>query len=84
MITKTSHVASFDENHDEDDGDDDGDDDDAGDGDDDELRMMNIWLLMIDDAFIDAKYDNFAKRDGRSDGATDTAAYWDAMDASKK
>ena len=41
---------------------------------------------------MDAKFDDFAKRDGwterRTDGATDgrtdTPAYWDAMDASKK
>ena len=42
---------------------------------------------MIDDASMDTKFDGFAKRDGaterRTDGATDTAAYWDAMDASK-
>ena len=37
---------------------------------------------------MDTKYDDFAKRDGatkrRPDEATDTAAYRDAMDASKK
>ena len=42
---------------------------------------------MINDASMDTKFDDFAKRDGpterRSDGATDTAAYRDAMDASK-
>ena len=59
---------------------------------------MYIWLRMIDDASMDAKFDDFAKRDGRTeqrtdrarDGATDgqmeqwteTPAYGDAMDAS--
>ena len=42
---------------------------------------------MIDDASMDTKFDDFAKRDRaterRTDAATDTAAYWDAMDASK-
>ena len=36
-----------------------------------QLGMMNIWLLMIDDASMDTKFDDFAKRDGRTDGATD-------------
>ena len=35
---------------------------------------------MIDDASMDAKCDDFAKRNG----PTDTTAYRDAMDASKK
>ena len=39
---------------------------------------------MIDDASMDTKFDDFAKRDGPTDGRTDTPAYWDAMDASKK
>ena len=45
---------------------------------------------MIDDASMDAKCDDFAKRDGpterRSDGATErqTLAYRDAMNASEK
>ena len=44
-----------------------------------QLRMIDILLLMIDDAAIDTKFDNFAKRDGaterrierRSDGRSD-------------
>ena len=43
---------------------------------------------MIEDACMDTKYDDFAKRDGatkrRPDEATDTAAYRDAMDPSQK
>ena len=42
-------------------------------------RMINIWLRMIDDLSMEAKFHDFAKRDGR----TDIPAYWDAMDASK-
>ena len=45
---------------------------------------MNVWLLTIDNASIDKKFDNFAKREGATERRTDTAAYWDAMDASKK
>ena len=47
-------------------------------------RMIDILLLMIDDASIDTKFDDFAKRDGPTDGPTDTPAHWDAMDAFKK
>ena len=32
---------------------------------------------------MDAKFDDFAKRDGRTDGQMDTPAYTDAIDASK-
>ena len=50
---------------------------------------------MIDDLSMDAKFHDFAERDrqtdqwtdgamdGRSNGWTETLAYWDAMDASK-
>ena len=45
------------------------------------LRVMYVWLRMIDDASMVAKYDDFAKRDGRTerrtDGRTDTPAYRD-------
>ena len=58
-------------------------------------RMINIWLRMIDDHSMDAKFHDLAERDrqterqtdgamdGRSNGRTETLAYWDAMDASK-
>jgi len=47
--------------------------------------------VRIDDAFMDANFGDFAKRDrgtnqqtdGLTDIWTDTLAYWDAMDASK-
>ena len=66
-----------------------------------QLRIINICLLMIEDASMDTKFDDSAKSDGatdrfsrdlangyggtdgRTDGRTDTAAYRDAMDASK-
>ena len=52
-----------------------------------QLRMMYIWLLN-DGASMDAKFDDFAKRDGLTDhlmdGQTEASAYWDAMEASKK
>ena len=38
---------------------------------------------MIDDASMDTKFDDFAKRHGPTLRRTDTAAYRDAMDASK-
>ena len=59
------------------------------------MMMINIWLRMIDDLSMDAKFHDFAERDrqtdqwtdgamdGRSNGWTETLAYWDAMDASK-
>ena len=59
------------------------------------MMMMNIWLRMIDDLSMDAKFHDFAERDrqteqwtdgamdGHSNGWTETLAYWDAMDASK-
>ena len=49
---------------------------------------MSTRSLMIDDASINANFDDFANLDG-PDGPTDrqtdgqTPAYWDAMDASK-
>ena len=43
------------------------------------MVMINVWLRMIDDLSMEAKFHDFAKRDGR----TDIPAYWDAMDASK-
>ena len=39
---------------------------------------------MVDDASMDTKFDDFAKRDRPTLGRTDTAAYKDKMDASKK
>ena len=33
---------------------------------------------MIDDAYMDTKFDDFAKRHGPTQGRTDTAAYRDA------
>ena len=51
-----------------------------------QLRMMYIWFL--NDASMDAKFDDFVKRDGLPeqlmDRQTETPAYWDAMEASKK
>ena len=38
---------------------------------------------MIDDTSMDTKFDDFAKRHGPIPLRTDTAAYRDAMDASK-
>ena len=38
---------------------------------------------MIDDASMDTKFDDFAKRERPTLGTTDTAAHRDAMDASK-
>ena len=38
---------------------------------------------MINDASMDTKFDDFAKRHGPTLRRTDTAAYRDAMDASK-
>ena len=38
---------------------------------------------MIDDASMETKFDNFANHDGPTQGQTFTAAYRDAMDASK-
>ena len=39
---------------------------------------------MIDDASMDTKFHDFAKHYGPTPGRTDTAAYRDAIDASKK
>ena len=39
---------------------------------------------MIDDVSMDTKLDDFAKSHGPTRGTTDTVAYRDAMDASKK
>ena len=38
---------------------------------------------MIDDASMDAKFDDFAEHYQSTPGRTDTAAYRDAIDASK-
>ena len=38
---------------------------------------------MVDDASMDTKFDDFAKRHGPTQGQTYTAAYRVAMDASK-
>ena len=35
------------------------------------LKVMYIRLRTIDDAFMEAKFDDFAKRDGRTKGPTD-------------
>ena len=40
-------------------------------------RMIDIRLRVINDLSMDS-IDDFVKRDGRSDGRTDTPAYWDA------
>ena len=68
--------------YDDDNGDDDdNDDDDFDDFDDvDADEMMYIWSLKIDDAFINAKSDDFAKLDERTerltDAATDGQMHW--------
>ena len=66
---------------DDDDDDDDDDEDDDG-GDDNDETVKNDEYL-IDDAYMDTKFDDFAKSHGQTHGQTDTAAYRDAMDASK-
>ena len=48
-----------------------------------QLRMKNVRLLRIDDASMDTKFNDFAKRHRPTLGRTDKAAYRDAMDASK-
>ena len=34
------------------------------------LRIMYVWLLMINDSSMDAKFDDLAERDGRMDQLT--------------
>ena len=77
-------MALYDSNDDDNDCDDDDDDDGGDDNDDDTVNNDAYWLLMVDDASIDTKFDDFAKRRRPTLGPTDTAAYRDAMDASKK
>ena len=38
-----------------------------------QIGMINILLLMIDDVSMDTKFDDFAKRDGRTERRTDGA-----------
>ena len=38
--------------------------------------MIVILLLMIDDAFIDKKFDNFAKLDGATERRSDGQTHW--------